>query len=73
MIAVWIILGIVAYLIIGGIIAGFVNDEDLDADLIGAWPILCLCIPVYYIVEGVKRLGYTIANRIRKLITYIKK
>lgn len=72
MIAVWIILGIVAYLIIGGIIAGFVNNEDLDADLIAAWPIVCLSIPVYYTVEGVKRLGYAIANRVRKLITYIK-
>lgn len=73
MIAVWIILGIIAYLIIGGIIAGVVNDADLDTYMIAAWPILCLCIPVYYAVEGAKLLGYTIVTQVKKLINYIKK
>ena len=66
MIAVWIILGIVVYLIIGSVLASLFGDEDLYASLLAAWPIVLVFFVGGYLVAGLLALGDIIASRIRK-------
>lgn len=68
MIVLYIILGIIAYLIIGAIAAAIVNDKDLEAGFIAVWPLILLCLAVYYVVQGAKFIGYGIVNLVKKYI-----
>jgi hypothetical protein len=68
MIVVYIILGIVAYLIIGGIAAAIVDDEDLEVGCIVAWPLMLLTVAVYGVVQGAKFIGYGTVALVKKYI-----
>jgi uncharacterized membrane protein YfcA len=66
MIAVWIILGIVAYLIIGGITAAVVDDVDLESGCIFALPIILFLVVIYGVYIGTKFVGNVIVRTLKQ-------
>ena len=62
MTVIYIMLCVILYFFIGGIIAGVIHDEDMDAAAIFAWPIIVIVSLAILCFEAVKGLGYTLAD-----------
>lgn len=61
-----VILGLVVYVVIGGVISGIINEEEMEAACIFAWPLLLvlgLFAALYFLAKG---LGENLAKRVRK-------
>lgn len=67
-----IILGVVVYLIIGGVFMAIVDDEDIFG-LCVLWPVFLVLIFFVGIGWGAKEIGYLIVNSVkRKISEYLK-
>ena len=58
-----IILGIIAYIFIGGVIAGLVDSPDLEGVCRFAWPLIVLFAIIFFIGEA----GIWLVDKIRDI------
>lgn len=56
MIVVWSILGIFAYVAIGGVISAILDDDYYDGPLMMTWPMVLVILLFYGTFEGTKLL-----------------
>ena len=63
-----IILAIIAYLLIGGITAAIVDDEDMEIGIIIAWPFLLFFAAIFGIITGVAFIGTKIVEIFKQLL-----
>lgn len=65
----WIIVGIVVYIIMGGISAAAVNDEELNVIAFILWPIGLVALIVCGVYTLAKELGEWIIDAVKYAIT----
>ena len=65
----WIVLGVIAYLLIGGIIYAVLDDEsDELSGVIFAWPIAVVMFAIIFGAEACKAFGRFVVNTIKHYI-----
>lgn len=60
MISVWIVLGIIIYIAIGGFVCGLMDDEEYFGLYITIWPLLACILIIVGIGELPRKLGSVI-------------
>ena len=58
----WFVIGILGYLFIGSIFAGFIKDEEFDTVAIFFWPLVLLTFLGIFAVDVLKNVGYSLVN-----------
>lgn len=67
-IAFWVLLGILGYLIIGAVICGLTGEEDFEPTIMLFWPIALSMFLMLFVVTICGRLGQHIAKIIKDYI-----
>lgn len=65
----WIVLGVLAYLLIGGIIYATFDDEDDElSGVIFMWPMAVVLFTVVFATEACKIVGRFVVNSFKRFI-----
>lgn len=59
---IWFVIGILGYLFIGSIFAGFIKDEEFDSVAMFFWPLVLILFLGVFTVDVLKKVGYSLVN-----------